>query len=182
MYLGWQLGRVKLTVSDFYVFLFGFGLAADVVFGFVCAKHRWNVVDASKIGVWGLSLVSVKSNSEAANRAFKNGAWVGFDSGAAMLYNIKAPLLNARTVRAQNVISHLIMYVTATQNGGGNGYGYSYCQVQAWIWTPFLHRWSKNLAPKLKLAACIHIYSCGVIIWSKFGVFKCYYLVQVCFL
>ena len=28
----------------------------------------------------------------------------------------------------------------------------------------------------------IYIYSCGVIIWSKFGGFKCYYLVQVCFL
>ena len=29
----------------------------------------------------------------------------------------------------------------------------------------------------------IYIYiCCGVIIWSKFGGFKCYYLVQVCFL
>ena len=28
----------------------------------------------------------------------------------------------------------------------------------------------------------IYIYSCGVIIWSKFGLFRGYYLVQVCFL
>ena len=50
----------------------------------------------------------------------KNGAGGGFDSGAAMLYNVKAPLLNPRTLRAQNAKSHLIIYKVATQNRGGN--------------------------------------------------------------
>ena len=34
----------------------------------------------------------------------------------------------------------------------------------------------------LSLSLSLYIYiCCGVIIWSKFGGFKCYYLVQVCF-
>ena len=72
-----------------------------------------------KIGVWALRLIFLKGTFWTVNRAFKNGAGHGFNSGAAMLYNMKAPLLNSRTVRAQNAKSHLVIHKVATQNRGG---------------------------------------------------------------
>ena len=43
-----------------------------------------------------------------------------------------------------------------------------------------------NLGPIFNFTAYIYIYiyilCCGVIIWAKFGLLRCYYLGQVCFL
>ena len=43
-----------------------------------------------------------------------------------------------------------------------------------WLWKP------PNLA-QLLTSQHIYIYGCGVIIWAKFGLLRCYYLGQVCF-
>ena len=44
----------------------------------------------------------------------------------------------------------------------------------------YVNRKAPRSAVKSSMS-CLTAYSCGVIIWSKFGGFKCYYLVQVCF-
>ena len=57
-----------------------------------------------------------KGTLGAGNRAFENGAGHGFNIGAGMLYNIPAPLLKPRTVRAQKSKSHLVRHKLATQH------------------------------------------------------------------
>ena len=76
-----------------------------------------------------------------------------------MLYNMKAPLLNPRTVRAQNAKSHLMMQKVATQNRGGNGFSVIFVLHFDLVFGPrFCTYESKNRAPFLKPTAYVYLY------------------------
>ena len=163
-YFGWPTGRSNKAVLSFYVFGFSLGrsCASFCTYGgfwVVPVEPHRNAVGALKIRVWALSLVSVKGTFRTGNRALKNGAGVGFDSGAAMLYNMKAPLLNPRTVFARNAISHLILYIAANQNRGGKWFFWVISVVEFYfeIGPRFCTHESK-IRPRFWSLQHIHIY------------------------
>ena len=112
----------------------------------------------------------------AENRAFDNGTGVGFDDGAAMLYNMKAPVSNAQTVHARNPKLHFNRHLARTQNWGGKRlFPVLNRELQRRKWARFC-TYESNWKSGPKIEACsMHIYIyiyIRVMIWAKFRGFK----------
>ena len=104
-------------------------------------------------------MVFLKGALGAGNRAFENGAGHGFNIGAAMLYNIPAPLLKPRRVRAQSSKSQLVRRTLTTQHRGGNGFFVILVPHFKFKFRPRFWTYEcKNRAPFLKPIAYIYIY------------------------
>ena len=104
-------------------------------------------------------MVFLKGGLGAGNRAFENGAGHGFNIGAAMLYNIPAPLLKPRRVRAQSSKSQLVRRTLTTQHRGGNGFFVILVPHFNFKFRPRFWTYEyKNRAPFLKPIAYIYIY------------------------
>ena len=82
----------------------------------------------------------------AETRAFNNGAGVGFDHGAAMLYNMKAPFFNAQTARAQTAKSNLNTHVARTRHRGVT----TFLCVNLCASTPKMGPVSAPMSPKIR--------------------------------
>ena len=107
-------------------------------------------------------MVFLKGGLGAGNRAFENGAGHGFNIGAAMLYNIPAPLLKPRRVRAQSSKSQLVRRTLTTQHRGGNGFFVILVPHFNFKFRPRFWTYEyKNRAPFLKPIAYIYIYVDG---------------------